>query len=104
MPAALRLSRTTCAAFSFDDVVPSYGVTSRAIVKALQKAVHEAGVPHPLHVHCNNLGLPGNFETALTTIAAAEDCRCISRICSSTATARRAPRLFLRRAVSSPKR
>ena len=48
--------------FSFDDVVPYYGVTSRAIVKALQKAVHDAGVPHPLHVHCNNLGLPGNFE------------------------------------------
>jgi formylmethanofuran dehydrogenase subunit A len=59
--------------FSFDDVVPHYGVTSRAIVKALQKAVHEIGVPHPLHVHCNNLGLPGNFETALATIAAAED-------------------------------
>ena len=59
--------------FSFDDVVPYYGVTSRAIVKALQKAVHELGVPHPLHVHCNNLGLPGNFETALMTIAAAED-------------------------------
>ncbi len=59
--------------FSFDDVVPYYGVTSRAIIKALQKGVHEAGVPHPLHVHCNNLGLPGNFETALATIAAAED-------------------------------
>jgi formylmethanofuran dehydrogenase subunit A len=59
--------------FSFDDVVPYYGVTSRAIVKALQKAVHDAGVPHPLHVHCNNLGLPGNFESALATIAAAED-------------------------------
>ena len=59
--------------FSFDDVVPYYGVTSRAIVKALQRAVHEIGVPHPLHVHCNNLGLPGNFETALATIAAAED-------------------------------
>ncbi len=59
--------------FSFDDVVPYYGVTSRAIVKALQKAVHEAGVPHPLHLHCNNLGLPGNFETGLATIAAAED-------------------------------
>jgi len=26
-----------------------------------------------LHVHCNNLGLPGNFETALATIASAED-------------------------------
>jgi formylmethanofuran dehydrogenase subunit A len=59
--------------FSFDDVVPYYGVTSRAIVKALQRAVHDAGVPHPLHVHCNNLGLPGNFDTALATMAAAED-------------------------------
>jgi formylmethanofuran dehydrogenase subunit A len=59
--------------FSFDDVVPSYGVTSRGIVKALQEAVHETGVPHPLHVHCNNLGLPGNVETALATIAAADD-------------------------------
>ena len=59
--------------FSFDDAVPSYGVTSRRIVKALQKAVHDTGTPHPLHVHCNNLGMPGNVETALTTIAAAED-------------------------------
>ncbi len=59
-------------AFSFDDVVPWYGVSSRQIVKTLQQAVNELGVPHPLHVHCNNLGLAGNFETALTTIAAAE--------------------------------
>ena len=58
--------------FSFDDVVPFYGVSSRAIVKTLQRAVHELGVPHPLHVHCNNLGLAGNAETALDTIAAAE--------------------------------
>ena len=60
-------------AFSFDDVVPTYGVTSRRIVKALQRAVNRLGVPHPLHVHCNNLGLAGNFETALMTIAAAEE-------------------------------
>jgi formylmethanofuran dehydrogenase subunit A len=58
--------------FSFDDVVPSYGVSSRTIVKNLQRAVHALGVPHPLHVHCNNLGLAGNVETALMTIAAAE--------------------------------
>ena len=58
--------------FSFDDIVPSYGVSSRTIVKALQRAVDALGVPHPLHVHCNNLGLAGNVETALTTIAAAE--------------------------------
>jgi formylmethanofuran dehydrogenase subunit A len=59
--------------FSFDDVVPSYGVSSRTIVKSLQRAVHALGVPHPLHVHCNNLGIAGNVETALTTIAAAEE-------------------------------
>ncbi len=58
--------------FGFDDVVPRYGVSSRQIVKTLQRAVHDLGVPHPLHVHCNNLGLPGNFQTALDTIAAAE--------------------------------
>ena len=60
-------------AFSLDDVVPGYGVSSRAIVRTLQRAVHALGVPHPLHVHCNNLGLAGNAETALATIAAAED-------------------------------
>jgi formylmethanofuran dehydrogenase subunit A len=59
--------------FSFDDVVPHYGVSSRQIVKTLQRAVHELGVPHPLHVHCNNLGMAGSDETALATIAAAED-------------------------------
>jgi len=58
--------------FSLDDVVPSYGVSSRAIVKALQHAVNELRVPHPLHVHCNNLGLAGNADTALATIAASE--------------------------------
>jgi formylmethanofuran dehydrogenase subunit A len=60
-------------AFGFDDVVPHFGVTSRQIVKTLQRAVSDLGVPHPLHIHCNNLGLPGNVETALATIAAAED-------------------------------
>jgi formylmethanofuran dehydrogenase subunit A len=59
-------------AFSLDDEVPVYGVSSRAIMKALQRAVHELKLPHPLHVHCNNLGMAGNVETALATIAAAE--------------------------------
>jgi formylmethanofuran dehydrogenase subunit A len=58
--------------FSFDDVVPHYGVSSREIVKTLQRATHELGVPHPLHVHCNNLGMAGSDETALTTMGAAE--------------------------------
>jgi formylmethanofuran dehydrogenase subunit A len=58
--------------FSLDDVVPSYGVSSRQIVKALQAAVDSLGVPHPLHVHCNNLGLAGAADTAAATIKAAE--------------------------------
>jgi formylmethanofuran dehydrogenase subunit A len=58
-------------AFSLDDVVPHYGVTSRAIVEALQRAVTDLRIPHPLHLHMNNLGIAGNVETALATIEAA---------------------------------
>ena len=32
----------------------------------------ELGVTHPLHVHGCNLGVPGNYETTLATIRAAE--------------------------------
>jgi len=58
--------------FSFDDVVPFYGTSSRSIVKTLQAAVGALGIPHPLHVHCNNLGIPGAPDTAAETMAAAE--------------------------------
>ncbi len=57
--------------FSLDDVVPSYGVSSRRIVEALQDAVETLGIPHPLHVHCNNLGEAGNADTAVATMEAA---------------------------------
>ena len=59
--------------FSFDDEVPSYGVSSRQIVKALQQAIIDLGVQHPLHVHCNNLGVAGQgIDTLVDTIEAAE--------------------------------
>ncbi len=58
--------------FGLDDVVPFYGVSSRRILETLQRAVVELGVPHPVHVHCNNLGMPGNVETALATMDAAQ--------------------------------
>ncbi|MEC5290322.1 formylmethanofuran dehydrogenase subunit A [Aurantimonas sp. C2-6-R+9] len=59
--------------FGFDDEVPDYGVSSRKIVKTLQTAVTGLGIPHPLHVHCNNLGVPGDSAAAAeATIAAAE--------------------------------
>ncbi|MGB8277003.1 MAG: formylmethanofuran dehydrogenase subunit A [Methylovirgula sp.] len=57
--------------FNLDDVVPAYNVSSRTIVEALQQAVIDLGIPHPLHLHTNNLGIAGNVETAIATIAAA---------------------------------
>ena len=58
--------------FDLDDEVPMYGVSSRSILRAVQRAVVEMGIAHPVHVHCNNLGLAGNVKTALRTIDAAD--------------------------------
>jgi formylmethanofuran dehydrogenase subunit A len=58
--------------FSLDDVVPEYGLTSREIFQRLQRAVIATKIQHPLHLHMNNLGLPGNVETALATIDASQ--------------------------------
>jgi formylmethanofuran dehydrogenase subunit A len=55
-----------------DEPGPHHGVTPRTILRSLARAVHELGIPHPLHVHCNNLGIPGNVATTLATIDAAE--------------------------------
>jgi len=55
-----------------DEQHPYYSVTPRQILKVLAQAVHDLGVPHPLHVHGCNLGVPGNVDTTLATIQAAE--------------------------------
>jgi len=49
-----------------------YQVTPREILKSLSRAVHELGIAKPLHVHCNNLGAAGNFETTLNTMSASD--------------------------------
>lgn len=58
--------------FDLDDIVPEYGVSARQIGNALRKAVTDLGVPHPLHLHTCNLGLPGSADTAVETIESAE--------------------------------
>ncbi|HXG44191.1 MAG TPA: formylmethanofuran dehydrogenase subunit A [Gemmatimonadales bacterium] len=55
-----------------DEPHPYYRVTPRDVLRALTRAVHELGLPHPLHVHGCNLGVPGNAETTLATMGAAE--------------------------------
>jgi formylmethanofuran dehydrogenase subunit A len=52
-----------------------YHVTPRQILVTLARALEELGVVHPLHVHGCNLGVPGNVETTLATIRAAEGLR-----------------------------
>jgi formylmethanofuran dehydrogenase subunit A len=53
---------------SLDDEVTGFGVTPRQILEAIGGAVDELGLPHPIHIHANNLGIPGNAETTLETM------------------------------------
>ncbi|KQW66232.1 formylmethanofuran dehydrogenase subunit A [Methylibium sp. Root1272] len=55
-----------------DEEHAHWRVTPRAIVHTLAKALHELGVPHPLHIHGSNLGVAGNIESTLATIEALE--------------------------------
>ena len=43
-------------------------LTPRLILERLALAVQAIGLPHPLHVHTANLGLPGNYSTLLETM------------------------------------
>jgi formylmethanofuran dehydrogenase subunit A len=51
---------------SLDDDVA--GVTPRQVIETIGGAVHDLGLPHPVHVHCNNLGVAGNWRTTLDTL------------------------------------
>ena len=55
---------------SLDDVVPHFEVTPRRIMTEIARAVDELGLPHPMHLHGLNLGLPGNAATTLETLQA----------------------------------
>ena len=58
--------RTNGNVTSLDDEGP--GVTPRRVIETIATAVHELGLPHPVHVHCNNLGVAGNWRTTLDTL------------------------------------
>jgi formylmethanofuran dehydrogenase subunit A len=51
-----------------DTAVDHFGVTPRQIIGSVAQMVDELRLPHPVHVHCNNLGLPGNWTTTLETM------------------------------------
>jgi formylmethanofuran dehydrogenase subunit A len=47
-------------------------VTPGTIVSNLARIVDELKLPHPVHLHCNNLGAPGNYTTTLETMKVLE--------------------------------
>jgi formylmethanofuran dehydrogenase subunit A len=53
-----------------DTVVDHFDVTPRQILQNVAQAANALKLPHPVHVHCNNLGLPGNWSTTLETMKA----------------------------------
>jgi formylmethanofuran dehydrogenase subunit A len=53
-----------------DQPLGSSRVTPRAILETLTDAANSLRLPHPVHIHCNNLGVPGNAHTTLQSMEA----------------------------------
>ena len=53
-----------------DEAVGSSAVTPRKILETLAGATQALALPHPVHIHCNNLGQPGNAATTLESMRA----------------------------------
>ena len=50
------------------DPVPYFDVMPSEIITGLAEANEALNLPTSIHLHCNNLGHPGNYETTLDTI------------------------------------
>ncbi len=57
---------------TIDDQVPNFCITPRDIMCGLAKVNKMLNLPHSIHLHTNNLGLPGNYQTTLDTMKALE--------------------------------
>ncbi|MCA9266002.1 MAG: formylmethanofuran dehydrogenase subunit A, partial [Planctomycetales bacterium] len=55
-----------------DQAVDHFLVTPRQIIQGVAQAAGELRLPHPVHIHCNNLGMPGNWQTTLETMQSLE--------------------------------
>ncbi len=55
-----------------DRKVEPFGLTPLQVVSAFAEAANELGLPHPPHIHCNNLGHSGNYRTTIDTMDAVE--------------------------------
>ena len=55
-----------------DDPIDYFDISPRQIIQGVSAAAQELGLPHPVHIHCNNLGMPGNWTTTLQTMESLE--------------------------------
>ena len=51
-----------------DIPIDGFDVSPRQVIAEIVEAANELGLPHPAHIHCNNLGIPGNWRTTLETM------------------------------------
>ena len=58
---------------SLDDPADTFPVSPRQFLISLARVQQELGIPHPIHVHCNNLGSPGNAEITRQTMETVGD-------------------------------
>jgi formylmethanofuran dehydrogenase subunit A len=54
------------------DPIPHFNITPEEIVRGLCKVNKLLNLPHTIHVHTNNLGKPGNYQTTLDTMKCVE--------------------------------
>ena len=55
-----------------NEEIDPFDLTALQATGAFIEAVDELNLPHPAHIHCNNLGHSGNYQTTLDTMKAAE--------------------------------
>ncbi|HEX6316145.1 MAG TPA: formylmethanofuran dehydrogenase subunit A, partial [Gemmatimonadaceae bacterium] len=55
-----------------DEKIEPFDLTPRRVIKAFIDVANDLGLPHPAHIHCNNLGHSGNYKTTLETMNTAE--------------------------------
>ncbi len=55
-----------------DTKVTGFDITPREIIQSISQTAMDLKLPHPIHLHANQLGVPGNWQTTLETMVALE--------------------------------
>lgn len=58
---------------NIEEPIKHLGVSPLDFIKIIAEANERLGLPHPVHIHPNNAGKPGNYETTLKTLKALEE-------------------------------